>query len=89
MALIDSAVDGLFGAIVSGGVAFGIFWWTGKGRKHQLEDAWRRQADELDERLSKQYEGQISWLRKQLDACQIEGRRLNDALNKRRRDGND
>ena len=75
MALIDSAVDGLFGAIVSGTFAAGIFWWTNRGRRSQLDDAWRKQADELDERLSKQYRGEIAYLRKQLDDCQAENRR--------------
>lgn len=88
MALVNSAVDGLFGAVVSGGAALGL-WWFGRKRGPQLDDAWRKQADELDERLSKQYLGEISYLRRALTLCQAETKRLNQLLNKKRGDGDD
>ena len=87
MALIDSAVNGLAGALVAGGVSVVLFWLTGRGRRARLEEAWRSQAAELDRRLSTQYQGQIDWLREQLKNCNAETRRLNNQLARERGGG--
>lgn len=94
MAVIDSAVDGLAAAVISGLTALVSIGWTRRSRRNQLEDAWKKQADELAERLSRQYEGQIGYLRGEIDRRDAviarkddEIRRINVELNRQRRRG--
>lgn len=87
MAWIDSAVDGLFGAVVAGGFATGGSWWIRRSRRSQYEDAYKERTDELTERLTRQFQGEIRWLRQDNARKEAEIRRLNVELNRQRRGG--
>lgn len=89
MAWIDSAVDGLFGAIATGGLALGGSWWVRRSRRPQYEDAWKAQSDELLATSRHQFEGEIRWLRQDNARKEAEIRRLNIELNRQRRGGAD
>lgn len=87
MALIDSAVDGLFGAVATGMFGGLALWWSRRRGTAQLEDAWKKQADELADRLAAQFQAEINWLRKQLGTCQGECARLNKIITRRHTGG--
>lgn len=86
MALIDNIIDGVAAAVVSGGLAVLATWLGNRGRHRRLDEAWHRQADELDERLRTQYDAEIRYLRRELGACQRETQRLNGLLTQERRE---
>ena len=82
MALIDNAIDGLIGSLVTGGVALIVMWYTRHTRESRQEEAWQKRADELSELIAKQFSNEIAWLRRQYNACQDECKRLNRIINR-------
>lgn len=70
MSVLANAADGMFGAVIAAGVSSGIFWRQSRSRRAPLQDAWRRQANELDKRLAAQYQAQITYLQAELRDCQ-------------------
>ena len=83
--MIDSAVNGLAAALVSGVVGLVTFFLTRRARRSQIADAWREQAEEIARRLHQQYRDQISYLRRENAAKDTEIRRLNKILTDRER----
>lgn len=89
VALIDNAINGLFGALITGGVAVLVAWYTRRSREARQDAAWQKRADELSELIAKQFSSEIAWLRRQLRGCQDENRRLNKILNRQQRGSGD
>lgn len=87
MALIDNAVDGLIGSLVTGGIGLLAMWLSRRSRGPKEEKAWQDRAEELTKLITAQFSNEISYLRKQLDGCQEECRRLNRIINRQIRGG--
>jgi hypothetical protein len=79
--------DGLLGAVIAAGVSAFTFWRTGKRTRSQLADAWKIRADELDTRITNQWQEQIGFVKQQLEQCQSETARLQKLLGREQRRG--
>ncbi len=96
MSLINSAADGLLGSVTTGVFGAVALLWSRHNRRGQLEDAWKKQADELDERLTAQNKAERDWLRgelkkrdAQMTAKDLEIGRLNRIITRERGGAND
>ena len=82
VALIDNAIDGLIGSLITGGVVLVVMWYTRHTRESRQEEAWQKRADELSDLIAKQFSNEIAYLRRQLARCQDECKRLNRIINR-------
>lgn len=89
MSLIDNAINGLIGSLITGGVAAVAMWYTRHSRESRQEAEWQKRADELSELIAKQFSNEIAWLRRQLRGCQDECKRLNRIINRQNRGNGD
>ena len=91
--ILANAADGLIAAAITAGSSWLIYLATNKRREARRQDAWQEQADELDKRLtqqyeqerdrmSTQYENQIAYFKGALGKCQSETQRLQKLVGK-------
>ena len=84
--LVYSAIDGVVGVLISSSVYAVTHWRSTRNRERRTQDAWHAQANELDERLTAQFQARIDYLETRLDKCQSECQRLNKLLTRGHRD---
>ena len=87
MGLVDNAMTGLAGAVLTGALGLFTFWLSRRSRRPRLKEAWRARAEELTERITEeltaQFKSEITYLRTQLGRCHSENQRLSTLLSKR------
>lgn len=93
MSLLDSATQGLIGALVTALGAYGLHR-RSRPRAAQADEAWKRQVDDLQRRLEnehdesdRQQQEQIRYLRRELGRANAEITRLQRLLGRTQQGG--